>query len=64
MKTIKSTIKATNTTKTTAIKVAAGIKAGGLRLSNHSRSARVIRVASGLRGGAAIYLKNHNARLR
>ena len=42
------------------LKVKAGIKAGGLN-RNHSRP--VIRVRTGLKGGASIYVSNHAARL-
>jgi len=51
---------ATKTTKTTGLKVKAGVKAGGLNF-NHSRPA--IRVSTAIKCGACIYLRNHSRAL-
>lgn len=57
MKTIKTTA------TTSAIKVATGVKAGGLNPAfNHS--VRAIRVKTSIKAGTMICLKNHSTRLR
>lgn len=48
-----------NANKVQGLKVKAGVKAGGFT-RNHNRTASVIRVRTGLRGGTAIFCKNHS----
>jgi hypothetical protein len=43
------------------LKVKTAIKAGGFTV-NHSRPALAVRVKAGIKAGAAIFCKNHNAR--
>jgi len=51
----------TKTTKTSGIKVTANVKAGGIDLRNHNRTA--LRIKAGIKGGSMISVKNHSTNL-
>ena len=51
----------TKTTKTSGLKVTAGVKAGGLGWNNHNRTG--IKIKAGIKAGSMIAVKNHNRRV-